>query len=74
MTTSTYQVMGMTCQHCVTAVEEELRGVAGVEGIDVHLVPDGVSTVTVTSGAPLSTEVVGAAVEEAGYELASTRE
>jgi copper chaperone CopZ len=61
----------MTCGHCVTAVTEELSQVPGVTGVDVELVADGTSTVTVTSDAPLDESAVAAAVDEAGYALAA---
>ncbi len=71
-TTTTYLVSGMTCEHCVHAVTEELAGLAGVSGMRVDLVPDGGSTVTVTSEAPLPEAAVAAALDEAGdYHLVS---
>ncbi len=69
MATSTYTVTGMTCGHCVAAVTTELSAVPGVRDVQVDLVPGGESNVTVTSEAPLDRNQVGAAVEEAGYEL-----
>ncbi|OZV75539.1 copper-transporting ATPase [Micromonospora echinospora] len=66
MATKTYQVQGMTCGHCVSAVSSELGAVAGVTDVQVDL-PSG--QVTVTSDAPLETETVRAAVDEAGFEL-----
>lgn len=66
-TTATYDVVGMTCEHCVRAVTEELSKLDGVSGVDVDL-PTG--RVTVTSDAPLAGDAVAAAVDEAGYELA----
>ncbi len=65
--TSTYNVTGMTCSHCVQAVTGELEGLPGVEAVQVDL-PSGV--VTVTSADQLSEDDVRAAVDEAGYELA----
>jgi copper chaperone len=71
MTSTTYQVTGMTCDHCVRAVTEEIQGLAGVGAVAVNLVPDAVSAVTVTSDAPLTPEAVAAALDEAGaYRLA----
>jgi copper chaperone len=71
MTATTYAVTGMTCAHCVRAVTEELTRLGGVTGVDVDLVPDGESTVTVTSAVPLAEQAVGAALREAGdYRLA----
>ena len=71
MTTTTYQVTGMTCGHCANAVSSELAGVPGVSAVTVDLVPGGASAVTVTSDTPLSVETVAAALDEAGdYRLA----
>ena len=69
MNTTTYNVTGMTCSHCVQAVTEELSEVAGVREVEVDLVPGGVSTVTVTSDGDPAPEDIRAAVDEAGYEL-----
>ena len=71
MTTTTYKVTGMTCEHCVNAVTTEVTTLDGVSAVAVQLVPDGVSTVTVTSAAPLPEPEVSAALDEAGgYQLA----
>jgi copper chaperone len=71
MTARTYAVTGMTCDHCVHAVTEELAKLGGVTEVDVELVPDGESKVTVTSDAPLPEPSVAAALDEAGeYRLA----
>lgn len=67
--TATYHVTGMTCQHCVSAVKEEVSALPGVERVDVQLVEGGTSTVTVDSATPLDTQAVRNAVEEAGYDL-----
>jgi copper chaperone len=66
--TTTYTVVGMTCAHCVAAVSQEMRAVAGVEDVRVDL---STGEVAVTSAAPLPLDAVRAAVDEAGYELAS---
>jgi copper chaperone len=66
MTTTSYKVTGMSCQHCVNAVTSELSGLDGVSAVAVELVPDGVSLVTVTSAHPLADDVVSAALDEAG--------
>ena len=66
MTSTTYQVTGMTCAHCVRAVTGELRDLPGVSEVQVALVPGGESAVTVTSEAPLAAEAVAAALDEAG--------
>ena len=69
MTTTTLQVSGMTCEHCVAAVSRELTVIDGVSDVSVQLNAGGVTPVTVTSSGPLSPEAVAAAVDEAGYEL-----
>lgn len=69
MTESVYTVKGMTCQHCVASVTEEISEIAGVQGVDVQL---DTGRVTVTSATPLSDEDVRTAVTGAGYELAGT--
>ncbi|HTR93099.1 MAG TPA: heavy-metal-associated domain-containing protein [Trebonia sp.] len=66
MTTTSYKVTGMSCEHCVSAVTSELRGLDGVSAVTVELVPDGVSLVTVTSAHPLTDDAVSAALDEAG--------
>ncbi|GAA5200328.1 heavy-metal-associated domain-containing protein [Rugosimonospora acidiphila] len=67
-TTTTYQVSGMTCEHCVRAVTEEVAALPGVESVAVDL-PTG--AVSVTSAASLNPDAVRAAIDEAGYELVS---
>jgi copper chaperone len=66
---TTYQVAGMTCGHCVAAVQEEVAAIPGVRSVQVDLVADGVSTVTVTAESPITVDAVRDAVDEAGYSL-----
>ncbi|MGY1696031.1 heavy-metal-associated domain-containing protein [Geodermatophilus sp. SYSU D00814] len=68
MSTASYTVTGMTCQHCVAAVTEEVGDLPGVTGVQVDLSSGGL---TVTSETPVDDDAVRAAVEEAGYELAA---
>ncbi len=71
MATATYEVTGMTCEHCVRAVTGELSVLGGVGRVIVDLVPDGRSRVTVISHAPIPDQVIAAALNEAGdYRLA----
>jgi copper ion binding protein len=65
-TTATFAVTGMTCGHCVAAVQDEVAKVDGVTGVDVELAT---GTVTIASDRPLPDDAVAAAVEEAGYEV-----
>jgi copper chaperone len=66
MTTTTYAVTGMSCEHCVNAVTSELSSLAGVSAVTVDLVPGGSSRVTVASTGPLPQGAVSAALDEAG--------
>jgi len=71
MTTTSYKVTGMNCEHCANAVTSELRRLDGVSAVAVDLAPDGVSLVTVTSVHPLADDTVSAALDEAGdYRIA----
>ena len=73
MTSAIYHVTGMTCEHCVHAVTEELNNLSGVRDVTAVLIPGGQSAVTVTSDAPLAEGAVAAALDEAGdYQLAGS--
>ncbi|GAB2994642.1 heavy metal transport/detoxification protein [Amycolatopsis acidiphila] len=67
MTQTSYTVTGMTCEHCVKAVTEEVGRIEGVESVAVDL-PSG--ALTVVSSGELSDDAVRAAVDEAGYQVA----
>ena len=66
MTTTTYGVTGMTCEHCVRAVTTEVSALGGVSDVAVDLAA---GTVTVSSTDPLPWDAVRDAVDEAGYVL-----
>ena len=66
MATTTYSVPGMTCEHCVAAVDAEVRKVPGVTDVAVDL---DTKEVRVT-GEPAREDVV-AAIDDAGYDVAS---
>ena len=68
MTTTTYNVRGMSCEHCVMAVTAELSRLDGVADVAVDLDS---GRVTVHAAGPLEDTAVAAAVEGAGYQLAS---
>jgi copper chaperone len=63
----TYTVEGMTCDHCVLSVTEEVAEVEGVEDARADLA-SGELTVT---GQGFSDAAVAAAVDEAGYRIAA---
>lgn len=64
--TKTYSVPGISCGHCKAAIEGEVSEVAGVDTVIVDV--DG-KLVTVEGSA--SDEAIIAAIDEAGYEVAS---
>jgi len=66
MSSQTFTVSGMTCDHCKRAVTDELSRIDGVAKVDVDVAT---GLVTVESAAPLDVGAVAAAVDEAGYEL-----
>jgi copper chaperone len=63
-TEKTYTVPGMSCQHCVVAVSDEVGQVAGVESVDVALETKQVTV----RGRDLDDRALRAAIDEAGYE------
>ena len=66
MVSTTYEVRGMTCGHCVSAVSAEVGAIVGVRDVQVDLAT---GRVTVSSEQPVAVESVRAAVDEAGYDL-----
>jgi copper chaperone CopZ len=66
MSQSTYQVAGMSCEHCIRAVTGELEALPGVRDVRIDLAT---GAVTVASDAPLALDDMRNAVEAAGYDL-----
>ena len=66
MSTTTYEVTGMTCGHCVQAVTTEIENIDGVHSVQVDLETGKVDV----EGENFTDEQVAAAVDEAGYALA----
>jgi copper chaperone CopZ len=64
---TTYQITGMTCGHCVSAVTAELTGLPGVKAVEIDLAA---GHAVVTSDSVLPLDEVRNAVDEAGYQLA----
>ena len=61
---ATYRVAGMTCDHCKTAVTDEVAKVRGVAAVDVDLA----TKLVRVHGTDLDAVAVVAAIDEAGYE------
>ena len=66
MSTTTYQVTGMTCGHCAQAVTTEVSAIDGVTDVQVDVASGKVDV----TGDGVTEEAVRAAVDEAGYALA----
>ena len=62
--TSTYAVAGMTCDHCVRSVTDEVSEVPGVTAVEIELAG---GRLTVQGDA--DDAAVRAAVAEAGYQV-----
>ena len=68
MNNTTYLVPGMTCQHCETAITEELDRIAGVEAVHVDLE----AKLVRVSAIGVDDATVAAAIDEAGYDAVRT--
>jgi len=62
-------VEGMTCDHCVRAVTEELSALEGVEVVDIDLRVGAASLVRIASTGSADEAALAAAIDEAGYTL-----
>jgi copper chaperone CopZ len=67
MSTETYTVVGMTCDHCARSVTEEVDAIDGVTLVEVDLTT---GALAVTADRVVGRESVRSAVQEAGYALA----
>ena len=66
--TNEYIVSGMHCDHCVSSVTEEVSTVNGVTDVKVDLDS---GQLIVTSETDIPFQSIEAAVDEAGYSLAT---
>ena len=67
MSTATYNVPGISCDHCKQAIESEVKSVAGVKTVEVDVEA---KTVRVEAE-PLHGQAIIRAIDEAGYEVAA---
>ncbi|MET9606643.1 cation transporter [Streptomyces sp. NPDC006512] len=65
-TATVYRVSGMSCGHCRTAITASVGALDGVLSVDVDV--DGGLVTVKTAGAP-DDAAIGAAIDDAGYEL-----
>lgn len=69
MTSKIINVDGMTCDHCVKAVTEEISKIPSVIEVNIDLHAGEISPVTITAGDEISDADIATAVEEAGYSI-----
>jgi copper chaperone len=65
MTTTEFQVTGMTCGHCELSIREEVQEVVGVESVEVS---HRTGKLVVTGDGTVDDAAVVAAVQVAGYQ------
>jgi copper chaperone len=70
MSTSAYNVTGMTCGHCEMSIREEVGSLPGVQQIQVSA---RTGKLVVISAVPIDEDAVIAAVDEAGYQATRAR-
>ncbi|NJN19502.1 MAG: heavy-metal-associated domain-containing protein [Oscillochloris sp.] len=68
MTTERFLVPGVSCQHCVNAVTQEVGALNGVSNVQVDLDS---KVVTVEHSESVQAAVIIAAIQEAGYDEVS---
>jgi copper chaperone CopZ len=66
--TVAFNVVGMTCGHCVASVTSEVSKLEGVTNVDVDLAT---GVVTVESEQPVDQAAFAAAIDEAGFAVAT---
>ena len=69
MSTQSITVEGMSCDHCIHAVTEELVKIDGVSNVNVTINPDGPSNVDFDADTEIRVADLAAAIDEAGYTL-----
>ena len=64
MAVESFNVVGMSCGHCVASVTSEVSKLPGVTRVDVDLAS---GAVTVESDEPVDHDAFATAIDEAGY-------
>lgn len=65
MTTTEFQVTGMSCGHCEGAIRSEVEQIPGVSGVEISASTGHLSVST--EGESVDIAAILAAVDEAGY-------
>lgn len=69
MSATVVHATGLTCEHCAASVTEEVQEIENVNEVNVEVIKDGQSTITIEHDGELDSAKVEAAIAEAGYEL-----
>ncbi|MFB6349102.1 heavy-metal-associated domain-containing protein [Moraxella marmotae] len=67
MTTATFQVEGMTCNHCANSIQNVLQATSGVQSISVSLADHCV--VVQYDQTAVNAQTLSQAIEEAGFDV-----
>ena len=67
--THIYGVRGLTCVQCLVSVIDQVRGLPGVDGVRVDLVPFGESRVSVVPDGAVTRDQVRGTLDRAGFRL-----
>ncbi len=70
MKTLTLQISGMSCGHCLNAVNKALNGIPGAQPTSVQIG----RAVIEYDESTVSPELIATAVRDSGYEVISSRE
>ncbi|MGV3709769.1 MAG: heavy-metal-associated domain-containing protein [Gemmatimonas sp.] len=69
MEQTTFEISGMSCGHCIKAVDEALRA---LDGVEVQQVSIGAATVAFDA-ARITRAAIATAIEDAGYDVGPTQ-
>lgn len=69
MSATVVHATGLTCEHCAASVIEEVQEIENVNEVNVEVVKDGQSTITIDHDGELDDAKVEAAIAEAGYQV-----
>ncbi len=65
MTTNTFRVPDISCQHCINAITKEVQALPDIQRVQIDLTE---KTVTIDHGPQVSEHLLIAAINEAGYD------
>ena len=69
MSATVVHATGLTCEHCAASVTDEVHAIENVNEVNVEVIKDGQSTITIEHEAELDQAKVEAAIAEAGYQV-----